>query len=168
MKEPAATGHECQNQGASIPISGSHMLQGCNGRRTYGRTKSAGVNAGAGAVMCGMGAPSKSRTLLPLPTCQNKGFPRVFLPPTRRQSWLMSGYQGVILASPMPHRPQAKAAQDGPDTAAKMKEPPVCFRTRAARSRSGSSQASRLKSGAQFRPEAGRRRAATDGSDAAP
>jgi hypothetical protein len=31
-----------------------------------------------------MGGPSKSRVLLPLPTCQNEGFPRVIPPLTKR------------------------------------------------------------------------------------
>jgi hypothetical protein len=32
------------------------------------------------------------RGLLSLPTCQNKGYPRVFTPLTRRQSWLRPSY----------------------------------------------------------------------------
>jgi hypothetical protein len=66
------------------------------------------------AAMCRMKGPSKSRGLHPLPTCQNEGYPRVLTPPTRRQSWLTSGYQRGFLAARSPPRRRWKIARNRP------------------------------------------------------
>ena len=55
--------------------------------------KTRAINIGAKSRDERHGRPVQSRGWLPLPTCQNKGFPRVLSPLTRRQSWLTSGYQ---------------------------------------------------------------------------
>jgi hypothetical protein len=55
--------------------------------------KTRAIYTGAKSRDVSHGRPVQSRGWLPLPTCQNKGFPRVLSPLTRRQSWLTSGYQ---------------------------------------------------------------------------
>src|ERR1700761_4195722 len=67
--------------------------QQCIGYRSYSRAKTRAINAGAGSRDVSHGRPVQSRGWLPLSTCQNEGFPRVFSPLTRRQPWLTSGYQ---------------------------------------------------------------------------
>src|SRR5258708_29811603 len=47
-------------------------------------TRRAWRRAPARKLFCVVGRPVQSRVLLPLPTCQNEGFPRDFTPLTRR------------------------------------------------------------------------------------
>ena len=73
-----------------------------------------GGNIGAKSRELSHGRPSKSRGWLPLPTCQNEGFPRVFSPLTRRQSWLTSGYQRGFRSEEIPPGERLKAARKPP------------------------------------------------------
>src|SRR5579871_1914340 len=111
----------------------------------------------------------QSRCRLPLSTCQNKGFPRVFSPLTRRQSWLTSGYQRGFWPPEIPPNQRLK-------TVARRR---FSGKMRAARllSQTGGSVALRRSYKRQsvvsvarlnLRLEAGRRAAASDGNDVAP
>src|SRR5579862_8744102 len=73
----------------NFPITISY---GCDGLRSHGRAKNAGDKRRREKPYCVTREAVQSRGWLPLPTCQNEGFPRVFSPLTRRQSWLTSGY----------------------------------------------------------------------------
>ena len=64
--------------------------------------KTRAINTGAKSRDVSHGRPVQSRGWLPLPTCQNKGFPRVLSPLTRRQSWLTSGYQRGFWSGEIP------------------------------------------------------------------
>src|SRR5271169_863816 len=69
------------NAGVPNPLGANGL--GCDGCRFRGRTKGAAMSASARAVVS-HGRPSKSQSLLPLPTCQNEGYRRVLTSLTRR------------------------------------------------------------------------------------
>src|SRR5581483_11736186 len=78
---------------ANIPFFPRVTCRKCKGYRFFGCAKTRAINADAEDRDPLHGKPVQSRGWLPLSTCQNKGFPRVFSPLTRRQPWLTSGYQ---------------------------------------------------------------------------
>ena len=127
--EPAATECECQNRDASAPSFDRRLLE--DGDRSYDHAKTPAINIGAKSRDDLHGRPVQSRGWLPLPTCQNKGFPRVLSPLTRRQSWLTSGYQRGFWSGEIPADQGLKTARKRPFWGQKAKRPPA-FSRRAA------------------------------------
>src|SRR6202021_3247506 len=93
--------------------------------------KTRAINIGAKSGDVAYGRPVQSRGWLPLPTCQNKGFPRVLSSLTRRQSWLTSGYQRGFWSGEIPAGPGVKTACKGHFWQQKRNRPP-CLGERAA------------------------------------
>src|ERR1700733_1456822 len=93
--------------------------------------KTRAINIGAKSGDVSYGRPVQSRGWLPLPTCQNKGFPRVLSSLTRRQSWLTSGYQRGFWPGEIPAGQGLKTARKRPFWGQKAKRPPA-FSRRAA------------------------------------
>src|SRR5580704_18564391 len=90
--------------------------------------KTRAINIGAKSRDVSHGRPVQSRGWLPLPTCQNKGFPRVLSPLTRRQSWLTSGYQRGFRSAEIPAAQRLKTARKRPFQGQNGKRPPALGR----------------------------------------
>src|SRR6202161_878765 len=88
--------------------------------------KTRAINTGAKSRDVSHGRPVQSRGWLPLPTCQNKGFPRVLSSPTRRQSWLTSGYQREFRTREIPAGQGLKTAGKQPPWRHKANRPSAC------------------------------------------
>src|SRR3984957_9732156 len=110
----------------SSQSSDSRLLKDAPAIGPTAARKTRSINTGTKSHDVSHGRPVQSRGWLPLPTCQNKGFPRVVSPPTRRQSWLTSGYQRGFWLGETPAGQRLKTACKRPFWRQNANRPPAC------------------------------------------